>query len=413
MAHLLVWNPENYPELLDDFKKWLAGKLPKDSWSIGRSKSIEVGTRVFLMRVKVEPKGIIAMGEAMSEGFVRDHYSDPDKEENAAYVSWESFAHPDHPPLLLDDLLRIDGRKGFWTPPGSIPISEEGVTAKLEAAWARAVKREGVVQRLDDDESAAGKPDKPHLKLIRNVEELAENFRTFQRDARRYPSRRASILRATKYWLRDANSGAFGPGKFLGYRGMDFGVYEQARKDSTGDQFQGTLSREAIERVSGDNFVDERDLVAELHLWGAKMFGDGAFGGASTSKWRFLTFPIPGREVLTDFPDEISQPETFFEGATRTVSVNVYERDRKARTACIAHYGTVCSVCGLDFVKRYGKIGEGFIHVHHLKPLSEVGEGYRVHPIDDLRPVCPNCHGMIHRKTPCLTIKLLKAMLQG
>ncbi len=36
-------------------------------------------------------------------------------------------------------------------------------------------------------------------------------------------------------------------------------------------------------------------------------------------------------------------------------------------------------------------MGEGFIHVHHLKPLSEVGYEYRVDPIRDLRPVCPNC----------------------
>ena len=42
-------------------------------------------------------------------------------------------------------------------------------------------------------------------------------------------------------------------------------------------------------------------------------------------------------------------------------------------------------------------IGTGYIHVHNLKPLSEIKEEYKVDPINDLRPVCPNCHSMIHK----------------
>ena len=30
------------------------------------------------------------------------------------------------------------------------------------------------------------------------------------------------------------------------------------------------------------------------------------------------------------------------------------------------------------------------IQVHHLVPLSAIGKKYRVDPIRDLRPVCPN-----------------------
>jgi 5-methylcytosine-specific restriction protein A len=48
----------------------------------------------------------------------------------------------------------------------------------------------------------------------------------------------------------------------------------------------------------------------------------------------------------------------------------------------------------------YGAIAETLIHVHHVKPISEVGESYMVDPISDLIPVCPNCHAVIHLKTP-------------
>ncbi|MDJ0530571.1 MAG: HNH endonuclease, partial [Microcystis sp. M53600_WE12] len=72
-----------------------------------------------------------------------------------------------------------------------------------------------------------------------------------------------------------------------------------------------------------------------------------------------------------------------------------------------------CFVCGFDFSKVYGELGDGFIHVHHLRPLSEIKQQYRVDPINDLRPVCPNCHAMIHRRTPPLSIKELQEVLNN
>ena len=106
-------------------------------------------------------------------------------------------------------------------------------------------------------------------------------------------------------------------------------------------------------------------------------------------------------------PEEIAVHGVFKEGATRQVTVNAYERNPKARDACIAHYGTVCTVCKFDFGKVYGKLGDGFTHVHHLRDLATIGEEYEVNPIEDLRPVCPNCHAMLHRKIPAMSIEEL------
>lgn len=87
------------------------------------------------------------------------------------------------------------------------------------------------------------------------------------------------------------------------------------------------------------------------------------------------------------------------EGAVKLVTVNRYERNRFARKRCIETFGYRCSVCEIDFSERYGQVGRGFIHVHHLVPLSEIGERYEVDPVTDLRPVCPNCHAMLHHRT--------------
>ena len=88
-------------------------------------------------------------------------------------------------------------------------------------------------------------------------------------------------------------------------------------------------------------------------------------------------------------PEEVSDPERYIEGASRTITVNTYERSRQARDACIRHYGAKCVVCGRNFKDRYGAIAEGLIHVHHLIPLSDIHKQYKLDPVKDLRPVSP------------------------
>jgi hypothetical protein len=115
---------------------------------------------------------------------------------------------------------------------------------------------------------------------------------------------------------------------------------------------------------------------------------------------------------LVAYPDEIAQTTKLIEGATYQVTVNAYERNAKARRICIAHYGAKCFVCGFDFEKRYGEIGQGIIQVHHERALSAIGEAYEVNPITDLKPVCPNCHTVIHKRNPAFSIEEVRAMLQ-
>jgi hypothetical protein len=124
-------------------------------------------------------------------------------------------------------------------------------------------------------------------------------------------------------------------------------------------------------------------------------------------------FPRP-YEIDTLLPDEVREDseEYYTEGSTIKVLVNKYERNTEARTKCIKHYGAVCSACLFDFEDEYGEIGKGFIHVHHLVPMSEIKESYVVNPIDDLVPVCPNCHAMIHKRNPPYSIVEIKKMLE-
>lgn len=95
--------------------------------------------------------------------------------------------------------------------------------------------------------------------------------------------------------------------------------------------------------------------------------------------------------------NDVDNEEKYHEGHIINTKVNRYERSSIARMKCIEYHGSKCAICDMDFGKRYGSVGEGFIHVHHLKPLHSIGQDCFVDYKNDLIPVCPNCHAMIHR----------------
>ncbi len=139
-------------------------------------------------------------------------------------------------------------------------------------------------------------------------------------------------------------------------------------------------------------------------------------GGLKSACFRVLEnngFTIITKGETSPFPDEVSDSDRHVEGAVQRISVNRFERDPEARARAIRHYGSRCLACGFDFRLAYGTLGEGFIHVHHTVPLAQIGKSYIVDPVDDLRPVCPNCHAMLHKRTPPYTIDELREFMEA
>ena len=119
------------------------------------------------------------------------------------------------------------------------------------------------------------------------------------------------------------------------------------------------------------------------------------------------------RDPVVDsvLPEEIVEPSALVEGAVRSIAVNAYERNPEARRRCIEARGTACSICGFSFGAVYGPQANGYIHVHHVVPLSEVNGEYVVDPVKDLRPVCPNCHAVLHLGGKCRGIEEVRRMV--
>jgi len=111
--------------------------------------------------------------------------------------------------------------------------------------------------------------------------------------------------------------------------------------------------------------------------------------------------------------DEVEFDGQLVEGAVKAVLLNAYERNREARRKCIEYYGPLCCVCDFDFGEVYGNAMRGYIQVHHLKALSEIRAQYAVDPIADLRPVCPNCHAVIHSREPQYTVNEVRELIEA
>lgn len=119
-------------------------------------------------------------------------------------------------------------------------------------------------------------------------------------------------------------------------------------------------------------------------LWRAS--GAGATDG-DNARWTLVRLSTGGAAARMGYN----------EGERYEVRSTAVERNPQARQACIDHHKAECFACGFNFATRYGDMGEGYIHVHHRRALALSDGPYQLDPIEDLVPLCPNCHAMVHR----------------
>lgn len=147
--------------------------------------------------------------------------------------------------------------------------------------------------------------------------------------------------------------------------------------------------------------------IGEWSVWEHQIEGvDGQFEILRTSNE-----VLPNEEGRED--SHIPAEPLYLEGAPKPVKLNRYERNQAARRKCIEHFGATCQACGLNYEQKYGKIGRGLIHVHHITPVSEIAKEYAVDPLVDLVPLCATCHHVAHNRKPAFTIDELRVAISG
>ena len=121
---------------------------------------------------------------------------------------------------------------------------------------------------------------------------------------------------------------------------------------------------------------------------------------------------VEEQENLEDFEELNVSGLGEVEGRKMRVEINRYERSLKNRAACINIYGHDCQVCKINFGKKYGILGRGYIEVHHRTPVSLMGSEYALSPEADLIPVCSNCHRMMHKEWPPIAPERLREIVE-
>ena len=191
------------------------------------------------------------------------------------------------------------------------------------------------------------------------------------------------------HWYYFPDNEVFAPSKFIGYKDTTVASY---MSQGTGTETTRVLGKffKKLERPSQDfdNLIE--DLSAWLHTLSFNVSAKTLSGTGGIY--------VP-KELSTDLR-EVSAAKggnTFVEGARFNVIESRSERSPAARAKCLELHGLSCLGCGFNFERKYGSLGSGFIHVHHLNPLRAISRSYVVDAEHDLIPLCPNCHAMIHR----------------
>ena len=172
-----------------------------------------------------------------------------------------------------------------------------------------------------------------------------------------------------------------------------------------------------------DHLVRERHLSSEWNSWAITESGHCHFSTlafAASSERQFQHISAAGLSILVHLAGALALSDdaaltgetVSLEGAEIHRWNTTYERDKNLRAAAIKIHGTKCIACKFDFFARYGSIGNGFIEVHHTKPVSSLGGPTQVNVVTDLVVLCSNCHSIVHRqKGEPLSVDALRELL--
>lgn len=160
-TYILTWNPDSWAWdlLLETIDQLRAGKAAEERWSCGNTKSIPIGSRVFLLRQGVEPKGIMASGWTSSEPYEDRHWDDERRRRgdlaNFVRFSYEALLDPASEPLL-DPRHFPPGpvQDVYWSPQASGMSIPDEAAMQLEGLWTAHMRGKPVLGGPDPEMSA-------------------------------------------------------------------------------------------------------------------------------------------------------------------------------------------------------------------------------------------------------------------
>jgi hypothetical protein len=196
----------------------------------------------------------------------------------------------------------------------------------------------------------------------------------------------------------------FAPSKFLGYLNNSIESHIKSERD-------GGDTNESIYRILGSkpapNIELERKYINYCHNLGLNPGDRGSFG-AERKYWMLkLEKDFESNEQLTgEFPEGklVERLHRSRERNSKVIQV-AKENFRKL------HGRLYCQVCEFDFKDTYGQIGADFIEGHHTIAVKDMPPDYKTKP-EEIAMLCANCHRMVHKKRPWLSMAKLSELLR-
>lgn len=182
-----------------------------------------------------------------------------------------------------------------------------------------------------------------------------------------------------------------------------------------------------VETGLSDFILDELETL-EPHHYPYMKYGDGFRGRQGVYLARLtpdlyaalstVVAVLPQTPATSEDPKpEKAIASDFAEGERQKRETNFFNRNPQLRREAIRRHGPICIACKFNFEKRYGEAGKGYIEIHHLNPLAERFDATSGKPIrtkaEDVVPLCANCHRVVHRTRPCMTLDALVSKIRN
>jgi 5-methylcytosine-specific restriction enzyme A len=138
-TYLFAWNPSlwRWPELPDDIRRLKRRGHVDIEWNAGRVRNVEIGSRAFLVRVGVPPKGLFGAGYTLTATSPEPHWQ-PAKAAAGSIVQRLTLrleALRPLPPVTYDDLAVPPFARFRWGVRSSGVHVPSALADALEELW--------------------------------------------------------------------------------------------------------------------------------------------------------------------------------------------------------------------------------------------------------------------------------------
>jgi 5-methylcytosine-specific restriction protein A len=359
-----------------------AGERFQEKWRFHNRKNVSPRDRVFLLLQGKSGPAIIGYGHVTGQP--------EDKNSTSQMIEFEALVDPTREVLATKkDLLALDGSKSVWRTQASGIQLQERIATELEALVVGKSPRVSV-------KASVLNPDWTRDELI-----LALNFYLKHRSSP--PGKQSPEIIELSSVLNRLGEKLFPPGSRADTFRNENGVYMKLMNFRRLDPRYTSMGKTGL----------SQGAKAEEEVW-------AEFAGDPTRCHRVaeaIMASMYDPEVSAAWESDLDEGlQEAPEGRLLTRKHLVRERNRKLveskrRKAMKRDGKLVCEICDFDFAIHYGIRGSGFIECHHTKPVETLAEGHKTH-INDLALVCANCHRIIHRGRPWLSVADVMAIVK-